>query len=368
MSIAEQDRLPIYVTPLGGQKMQCCSIVCHGQGPVVTADTEEVDFGKVNLLTCATQALTVSNDSPIPANVSISISPKSLFSIDPKTFALNIDESKTLSISVYMTSPGTVVDKLSICVIDGNTYEVTLKAKGVGTCIESLPALAPSINFDVLMTYREFSFDVTFVNRGKKWHKLYWSRNKHLKQMRESPNELMPSAFSFCPSAIELNPDQKCTVAIKGYNTVPCYVNEDFYCHALLEKATHQEIIMSCNIIATFVEPSVELNKTEMNFVKNVGVDSVYQSLSDEIEMVNHTPLPITMNVLAKDPFYISTQDKDVTMYSVSLAPDESYGMLIKFRPYGQGNRCSTIHDALKLDYHKHPKIASFENEPLRDQ
>ncbi|KAK5646871.1 hypothetical protein RI129_005335 [Pyrocoelia pectoralis] len=361
MKITEDDRLPIYMTSLGGRKEKCCSITCHGQGPVVTASNDEVDFGKVTLLEWTSLELIASNDSPIMANCSITISPKSLFVVEPSTFVLNSEESRPLSISVYMTNPVSVVDKFTINVTDGNTYEVILKAKGVGSSIESIPALQPSLNFDVLMTCQEFSFDVTLMNKGKRWHKLYWSRNKHLKQLRESSNELIPSTFTFSPCYVELLAEQNCMVTIKGFKTKPCYVNEDFYCHAVYEKAKQQEIIMSCNIIATFVEPLVELNKTEMSFVKNVGVDYLYQFLDDTLSITNKTPLALSLNLLVNDPFYIGIDETEVSTYSVNLGPEENHKVSIKFYPYVNTNQCYVTREKLMLDYETHPKIDAID-------
>ena len=44
-----------------------CTLICNGQGPVVSVEPNHLDWGNLTLLENKSLELTVTNDSPIPA-------------------------------------------------------------------------------------------------------------------------------------------------------------------------------------------------------------------------------------------------------------------------------------------------------------
>ncbi|XP_024941383.1 hydrocephalus-inducing protein-like [Cephus cinctus] len=54
----------------------CCSLICNGQGPVVSVKPRHLDFGEVLLLRNVTLPLMLISDSPIPASYRVSINRK----------------------------------------------------------------------------------------------------------------------------------------------------------------------------------------------------------------------------------------------------------------------------------------------------
>lgn len=55
----------------GGAVLNLCSIICNGQGPVVSYRPDEVKFGTIEVLKKCERKLTIVNDSPIPAIVQL---------------------------------------------------------------------------------------------------------------------------------------------------------------------------------------------------------------------------------------------------------------------------------------------------------
>lgn len=60
--------------PLGeSSPIECCNLICNGQGPVVSTDPTHLDWGNLTLLRNKSLELSVINDSPIPAEFTTSL-------------------------------------------------------------------------------------------------------------------------------------------------------------------------------------------------------------------------------------------------------------------------------------------------------
>jgi hypothetical protein len=68
-------------------------------------------------------------------------------------------------------------------------------------------------------------------------------------------------------------------IKITGSRREQGYVGEHFYCHAVMEKSHLRHIIFSFEVIAKFVDPHVELSKSELNFRLDVSSDEVFAFL-----------------------------------------------------------------------------------------
>lgn len=119
-------------------------------------------------------------------------SPKSLFVVEPRTLELQPEQSAALNVSVYLSNPVKIVDKLNIVVENGTNTACILKATGVGTSILCEPKIYPELNIGTFLTHQRFSQVVKLTNKGYKTHKILWSRNKNLKQLKENPDIIIP--------------------------------------------------------------------------------------------------------------------------------------------------------------------------------
>lgn len=57
----------------GGQPMVICKITCIGQGPVLSVIPEHLNFGHVKLLEDTCKIVSIYNDSPIGAAVTLQV-------------------------------------------------------------------------------------------------------------------------------------------------------------------------------------------------------------------------------------------------------------------------------------------------------
>ncbi|KAF5288916.1 hypothetical protein FQA39_LY03795 [Lamprigera yunnana] len=351
-----EDRIPLFISPLAGLAYQCCSITCKGQGPILSVNPEELNFGKIPLLRDVSLDITVVNDSPIQAPVTITIPSRSFFKIDPMEFLLELEESMTIKVSICLYDPIKVSDVLTISAEQGNEVVCSLLAKGVGSSIHCEPNIEPELNLGLLLTYQEFEFPVKFCNMGTREHKMLWSRNKNLKVLLDHG---ISSIFTFNPPQLEVSPNDDKTTIIKCYRTETGSVNEDYYCIAQMGRSSRLEIILQCNVLAKFVEPRLKISKSEMKFFQNFSSDVLTEFTRDEVIITNVSEIEIDIIVLAEPPFYVENENKEMNLY-LSMKHLESRTIFVKFCPDKQNNRCHVEEGLLKFDYFRHPKTDSI--------
>ncbi|KAK4880159.1 hypothetical protein RN001_008305 [Aquatica leii] len=350
-----EDRIPIFMSLLGGKPFQCCSVICRGQGPVIGVSAEDLDFGQVKLLEVVTQEIKITNDSPIVAPVTITIPPNCAFIVEPTEFILQIEQSIIITLSICLYDPIRVQNTIIISAEQGNEVSCTLKAKGYGCSIKCEPVLEPELNVGLLLTYQDFRMPVTFTNKGIRDHKMMWTRNKQVKILKEGLAQIA-STFTFRPSLLVLSAQDTMLSVIRGYSTKVGLVNEEYHCQASINDSNAIDIIMSFNIKGTFVEPRLEISKKEIKFVQNFGVDFVDEFTKDDIVITNTSQVPLSLNVVTEEPFYVEQEDKNELCVTLSLKHGESYKILVSFCPTGKHNRCYVLKSKLKLDYINHPK------------
>lgn len=201
--------------------MNCCTIKCVGQGPIVRVDPEKLNFGSVKLLCEHTRKILLYNDSPIPAVVESSLvsayvtlkltherfflfqSQRSPFDLtDEQVVEIEPQSCYVLSVTVYLKNPGKVTDRLTLRLLDGSDITCKVEARGYGTSIMCEPVLHPEINMGTVLTHREVALSFKFTNMGRKPHKLLWSRNKSLKRFKHNPEFEIPYVFYLKPSQV----------------------------------------------------------------------------------------------------------------------------------------------------------------------
>lgn len=92
--------------------------------------------------------------------------------------------SQKIVISVYLTNPGKHVETLELKIDQADSVECNLQAVGVGTSILCEPRVQPELDLGYRMTHQKVSFSVKFTNKGRRRHKLFWSRHEVLKNIR----------------------------------------------------------------------------------------------------------------------------------------------------------------------------------------
>lgn len=198
---------------------------------------------------------------------------------------------------MYLKNPDKVTDTLRFCIfpdddryVYGHGIFCRLEAEGYGTSIMCEPYLYPELDFGTVLTHNKIEHIVKFTNMGKRGHRLLWSRNKQLKRFKESSEYQIPyrlvfnssqparlvvyvsrSVFKIAPATSELHSGEYLTAVLEGVSNTPVYVEEDFYCYAVIEGSRDKSIILSFIVTAMFVDPVVEISKPAMHFCRLEG-------------------------------------------------------------------------------------------------
>lgn len=104
-----------------------------------------------------------------------------MFSAVPTEVHLEPLSCGTIEVSVHLYNPGKVVEEALFNIQHSDSFTITLRAHGRGTSILCRPEMPPTLSLGCLLTHKQFSYNMVFTNKGKKFHKIKWSRSKVMK-------------------------------------------------------------------------------------------------------------------------------------------------------------------------------------------
>lgn len=85
------------------------------------------------------------------------------------------------------------------------------------------------------------------------------------------------------PNVFDLAPDQSIECMLSGCTTKIGHLEEDFYCHAVVEGKRDHSIITMFLLIAEFVRPMLQMSHEELHFRIDNGVDKTTAHLTGKI-------------------------------------------------------------------------------------
>ncbi|KAI4465642.1 dlec1 deleted in lung and esophageal cancer 1 [Holotrichia oblita] len=350
-----QSTLKVYISVFGGaRKIYLCTIRCNGQGPVVTVP-DILHFEEIRTLRTATQPLRIVNDSPVLAIVTVTHNKKSCCTISNDYITLNPSESLDLQVEAYVRVPGYFTDKIIFTTEQGESQCCLVKVTAVGSSILCEPEIEPELNLGAILTHQTFSLNIKFKNMSKKYHKIIWSRLKKLKSFRDDPSLYEGSTFVLRPNVFDLAPDQSIDCVLSGYATKIGRLEEDFYCHAILEGRRDYSIITMFLVIAEFVRPMLEMSHKELQFRIDNGVDHTTALLTDTVSVKNISKLDIVTSIKIEDPFFILLDTERTNMCEKLLKNNDVLDIKIEFVPKNKDRKCVVWNRELLFTYLDHP-------------
>lgn len=109
-----------------------------------------------------------------------------MFCVKETYLELSPNEEVPITISVYLTNKGRARDIVNFKIKNGQQMRYLLEAQGVGTSILCTPQIVPELNLGQIFTLEYFKMKVNFANKGRRGHKMTWSRSKLLKSTKDS--------------------------------------------------------------------------------------------------------------------------------------------------------------------------------------
>merc|ERR1711937_312302 len=242
-----------------------------GRGPEVKASVNKIDWGHIPVLCDETKIVTLTNTALIPAQFSCSFAKaNTVWSIEPENSTIPPSSSIEVTVKVNVNDCVHFTDKLTISIANGNQIEIDFSVTGVGTTIVSEPSLYP-----------EPSSGIDFG-----------------------------PIFSTPPSTIEIKPNEEIVIDLEALSQAAGYVKETILCHSIIGQAKAKEKIMQIPIQATFINPLLECSTKEVYFQIDKTPNKELETTEKIVKLNNTSSLPLRMEIRARYPFSIGTEDQ----------------------------------------------------------
>ncbi|XP_074027129.1 hydrocephalus-inducing protein homolog isoform X2 [Leptinotarsa decemlineata] len=373
---------PLIFTLSGNDPQAICTIICNGQGPVVSYDPDEIQFGKIELLHQVSTKVTLINDSPIWADMNISKGDNSPFTPLTEKLRIGPEDRAEVEVTCYLTDTGRVKNYINVDITNGESMSIAVLAEGVGSSIMCEPNLQPEYDAGTLLTYQFFRLPVSFTNLGKKPYKILWTRKQSVRSLKNVEEDDIVSIFRIEPNYFELGYNETQSVELIGQSRKPRVVQENFYCQATVDKSTKVETVMSCLIKAEFVDPSFEFSKNSMTFISTNESTCSRSNSSDmsliplvdyedpnfkktitteEIVIMNETSAPLNVAIKTTGDFYIMEENNPTNSLNCMLSANDMYHAVIGFRPQLDVKKYSMKKGRFMVDVQDHPKVNAID-------
>ena len=173
-------RIPLYIKVEGIPIPFMVTVHATSTGPLVEADTEELDYGSVTVLHDETRKLKIKNKSQIPAEYTAFTKQKeSIWKVIERHGVLQPDDEKEIRVVCNADEVQKFQDTLHIIINNGVDLEVALRAKGTGSTLYCKTELA-TVDFGREYTHRNVTKEFFLENRGRKPMKIQWVRTTKL--------------------------------------------------------------------------------------------------------------------------------------------------------------------------------------------
>ena len=178
-------------------------ILASSGGPDVKLDTQEIDFGSVEVLQKKSRFFTITNVGQIDAEYTAFTKNKdSIWKVVDRYGVIKAKQEKQINVVCIADEVQKFQDTLHIIVNNGVDVEVQLKARGTGStlfCKErndaqpagQFKADAPwNIDFGTEYTHKHVPRQFFLENRGRKPMKIMWVRTKQMqKKKKDEPGQ-----------------------------------------------------------------------------------------------------------------------------------------------------------------------------------
>lgn len=194
-----------FVVKLDGHNIPVMMLILASSGgPDVKLDTNELDFGSVDVLKDQRKKFTITNVGQIDAEYTAFTKNKdSIWKVIERYGVIKAKQEKQITVVCTADEVQRFQDTLHIIVNNGVDVEVQLKARGVGStlyCKERVenqpkPDLPWNIDFGTEYTYKHVPRQFFLENRGRKPMKIMWVRqNKMDRKKKTDPSKTASDA------------------------------------------------------------------------------------------------------------------------------------------------------------------------------
>ncbi|KAK2576816.1 hypothetical protein KPH14_005450 [Odynerus spinipes] len=335
-----------------------CTLSCTGQGPVISLQPTQMDFGEVKVLVEKTMKLQVVNDAPIPAQFQVSLNRKnSPWSVNPTSGELEPNESMDLNVEVYLRDSGKYEDNILMAVHNSRTISVNLKANGVGCSVVFTPNVFPTFDMGLLFSHQKASIPITAKNHGSRPYQLIWSNTPELRVQKGQIVSVTPM-FQVQPVVSDLPPSVQVTVHCKICWERNESISEEWYLFGQMPGQSKRELVGTSTFKATFTEPHIVFSKKELTMRIDMSPCGDKYHETDDVSVTNKSGLDLNVRLAIRHPFYMITELGDLLEKTKILLADRATAKVrVKFTPSAEADNLysKSYRAALSFEYDEHP-------------
>ncbi|XP_049580395.1 hydrocephalus-inducing protein homolog [Syngnathus scovelli] len=345
---------------------------CTGRGPIVYLHCpgQQLEFGKIPVLTDVAKSLPLSNHSPIPAYFTAHMSQvKSPWRVEPSEGELPPQGQLDLKVVANLKDTLFFQDTLEISIQGSQNLIVALSATGTGTTIVSDKPLYPNLDLGIHFSHGSCDFHFKVTNYGLRVHRLYW------KTECSSGRTFLPSisagkswgpqiedkpVFSISPTRMELFPGDSVDMVLEGSSNFPKVVREYLVCCGIVGLQGIKEHIFTVEVTCHFVTPMLSMSPQKLNFyIEKLPGEDLTQ-LYEELVLKNVSSLSLSMELSLASPFSLCEARgvfSTANTKSMTLAQGEETQLWICFDPTCfHGQLSQVVDQTLNMIYIGHPQ------------
>lgn len=343
---------PIFVKIHGNEEQPIgIDISATGIGPNVIFSATELNWGKIQVLKDATSTLTLTNDSPIPANFNCAtVSEPSSFTVEPSAGVIAPGGVVNIVVTAFLDDTLKFTDILKVSVASDGIFEVQLVARGQGTTITFDEGLK-NVDFHDVFSNRECSKEFVLVNRGQRVQTLHWMIDEE-RFGRKDASSALNQVFEVIPTRFTLKPNAKQVIVLKGYSSKASRCKETLICQSTIEKDPARKIIIESTVSANFINPLLDILPSSLKFISAHTRDEDFELISQILSLKNTSTLPLNLSFRCPIPYTVEPNEIDHR-----LNQGESVSVTINYDPKYNTNRVSCKeHAKLWITYSEHPQ------------
>ncbi|KAJ3215867.1 hypothetical protein HDU67_010224 [Dinochytrium kinnereticum] len=347
-----QINFPVFVRIKGNENIPLgVDISANGIGPNVVISSSELNWGKIPVLKDVPLCLTLTNDSPIPANFTCgTVSESSVFRVVPNIAVIAPGGVSIIEVTAYLDDCLKFTDILKIGIQSDGIHEIQLVARGQGSTI-TFDETLKCVDFLDVFSNRECSREFILVNKGRRAQTLHWSTEEE-RFARKDLNANASQVFEVFPSRFSMKPNQQQIIVIKGYSNKAIKCKETLVCQGTIDKDPARRVVIETTVTANFINPLIEVQPPLLRFISAHTRDEDFELLSQDLTLTNTSSLPLHLSFRCPVPYSVEPNEVDHR-----LNQGESIKVAVRYDPKYNTNRISCKdHAKLVITYSEHPQ------------
>eukprot|EP01116_Phalansterium_solitarium_P008376 TRINITY_DN2221_c1_g1_i5.p1 TRINITY_DN2221_c1_g1~~TRINITY_DN2221_c1_g1_i5.p1 ORF type:complete len:1262 (+),score=576.09 TRINITY_DN2221_c1_g1_i5:84-3869(+) len=300
----------------------------HANGPLISLNTNELNFGKIPVLTKVIKSLRLTNESPVPApfKVGVPTGADACFFAEVSSGVVPPLQSITLKITALVNDTVAFSSRLTIETPTGHQLAVTLRAYGEGNCIVASEPIN-KIDFGSRPTNSACVREFTLTNRGRRGQVVTWTSDKAKKNRKLMNNEKqLEIFFSITPERVDLPPGASATFTVRGLSTKPQAVAEKFVCTGVAEIVS--VVLFDSDVLCCFDNPLLEF-PSSLSFTWNYEHGLALAAQSQPLVLRNVSAFALSFVLRPHSPFSVTPRLEH------TLQPGELVELEAHFQPNG---------------------------------